>query len=53
MNQICTPKGGKKMKRKWIIVAMLFVIPAMLFSVSCAKKSVVAEPSHDRYDGRR
>ena len=33
------------MKRKWIIVAMLLVIPAMLFSVSCAKKSVVSEPS--------
>ena len=35
------------MKRKWIIVAMLFIIPAMLFSVSCAKKAVVAEPSTD------
>lgn len=33
------------MKRKWIILAMLFVIPAMLFTVSCAKKAVVAEPS--------
>jgi len=33
------------MKRKWIILAMLCVIPAMLFSVSCAKKTVVAEPS--------
>jgi peptidoglycan-associated lipoprotein len=38
-------KKEEKMKRKWIIVALLFVIPAMLFSVSCAKKSVVAEPS--------
>lgn len=35
------------MKRKWIIVAMLLIIPAMLFSVSCAKKAVVAEPSTD------
>ncbi len=33
------------MKRKWIIVAMLFIVPAMLFSISCAKKSVVSEPS--------
>ena len=33
------------MKRKWIILAMLFVIPAMLFSVSCAKKAVMTEPS--------
>jgi peptidoglycan-associated lipoprotein len=33
------------MKRKWIILAMLFVVPAMLFTVSCAKKAVVAEPS--------
>ena len=28
------------MKRKWIILAMLLVIPAMLFTVSCAKKAV-------------
>ena len=33
------------MKRKWIILAMLFIIPTMLFSISCAKKAVVAEPS--------
>jgi peptidoglycan-associated lipoprotein len=33
------------MKRKWIILAMLFVIPAMLFTVSCAKKAVMTEPS--------
>jgi len=33
------------MKRKWIILAMLFIIPTMLFSVSCAKKAVMTEPS--------
>ncbi|MBC2712270.1 MAG: peptidoglycan-associated lipoprotein Pal [Desulfosarcina sp.] len=33
------------MKRKWIILAMLLVIPAMLFTVSCAKKAVVSEPA--------
>ena len=33
------------MKRKWIVLAMLLIIPAMLFTVSCAKKAVVAEPS--------
>jgi peptidoglycan-associated lipoprotein len=33
------------MKRRWIVLALLVVIPAMLFTVSCAKKSVVAEPS--------
>ena len=33
------------MKRKWIILAMLFIVPAMLFSVSCAKKAVMTEPS--------
>lgn len=38
------------MKRKWIILAMLFVIPAMLFTVSCAKKAVVVEPSTDAAD---
>lgn len=32
-------------KRKLIILAMLLIVPAMLFSVSCAKKAVVAEPS--------
>ena len=33
------------MKRKWIILAMLFIIPTMVFSVSCAKKAVMTEPS--------
>ncbi len=33
------------MKRKWIMLAMLFIVPAMLFSVSCAKKAVMTEPS--------
>lgn len=33
------------MKRKLIILAMLFIIPTMLFSVSCAKKAVMTEPS--------
>ena len=33
------------MKRKWIILAMLFIVPAMLFTVSCAKKAVMTEPS--------
>jgi peptidoglycan-associated lipoprotein len=33
------------MKRRWIVLALLVVIPAMLFTVSCAKKAVVAEPS--------
>ncbi len=35
------------MKRKWIILAMLLVIPAMLVTVSCAKKAVMTEPSTD------
>lgn len=33
------------MKRKWIVIAMLLIVPAMLFSASCAKKSVMTEPS--------
>ena len=33
------------MKRKWIIFAMLLIIPAVLFSASCAKKAVMTEPS--------
>jgi peptidoglycan-associated lipoprotein len=32
-------------KRMWIILAMLLIIPAMLFTVSCAKKSVSSEPA--------
>lgn len=35
----------KMMKRKWIVLAMVLIIPAMLFSVSCAKKSVSADPA--------
>lgn len=38
------------MKSKWIILAMLLVIPAMLFTVSCAKKTVVSEPSMTEAD---
>lgn len=33
------------MKRKWIVLAMLLVIPAMLFTASCAKQAVSTEPS--------
>ena len=33
------------MKRKWIVLAMVLIIPAMLFSVSCAKKSVSSDPA--------
>ena len=32
------------MKTKWIVVAMLVIVPALLFSVSCAKKTVSTEP---------
>jgi peptidoglycan-associated lipoprotein len=40
-------KKEEKMKRKWIILAMVLIVPAMLFSVSCAKKSVMTEPAVD------
>lgn len=33
------------MKKRWIILAILLVVPAMLFTVSCAKKAVMTEPS--------
>jgi peptidoglycan-associated lipoprotein len=33
------------MKRKWIILALVLIVPAMLFTVSCAKKTVSNEPS--------
>ena len=32
-------------KKKWMFLALLFVIPAMLFSVSCQKKVVDATPA--------
>lgn len=38
------------MKRKWIILAMLLIVPAMLFSVSCAKKAVTAQTGTDAAD---
>ena len=33
------------MKRKWIILAMVLIVPTMLFTVSCAKKAVETAPS--------
>ena len=33
------------MKKKWIILAMVLIVPAMLFTVSCAKKTVSTEPT--------
>jgi peptidoglycan-associated lipoprotein len=35
------------MKRKWIILAMVLIVPAMLFTVSCAKKTVESAPTTD------
>lgn len=35
------------MKKKWIILAMVLIVPAMLFTVSCAKKTVQSEPAVD------
>ncbi len=31
-------------KNYWIVLALVFILPAMLFTVSCAKKEVMAEP---------
>jgi peptidoglycan-associated lipoprotein len=31
-------------KNYWIVLALVLVLPAMLFTVSCAKKDVMAEP---------
>jgi peptidoglycan-associated lipoprotein len=38
-------KKEKMMKSKWIVLAMVLIVPAMLFTVSCAKKTVSTEPS--------
>ncbi len=35
------------MKKKWIVLALIFIIPAMLFSVSCAKKDLATDTSVD------
>jgi peptidoglycan-associated lipoprotein len=40
-------KEENKMKRNWIVLVMVLVVPVMLFSVSCAKKSVTTEPVVD------
>lgn len=41
------------MKRKWIILAMVLIVPAMLFTVSCAKKTVESAPATDTTDSAR
>lgn len=38
------------MKRKWMLLLMLLVLPALLFSVSCAKRAVVTEPTMTEAD---
>jgi len=35
-------KGGKMQKKRWMFLALFFVIPGLLFSVSCQKKVVDA-----------
>jgi peptidoglycan-associated lipoprotein len=45
MSFIWTPKGGKNDEKKVDHSGDAVVVPAMLFTVSCAKKAVVAEPS--------
>jgi len=37
-------KGGKMQKKRWMYLALLFVIPGFLFLVSCQKKVVDASP---------
>lgn len=32
-------------KNFWIVLALFFILPAMIFTVSCAKKAVEAEPA--------
>ena len=32
-------------KKMWIVLALLFVIPGLLFTASCAKKAVKSEPA--------
>jgi peptidoglycan-associated lipoprotein len=41
---ILNVKGGKMQKKKWMYWAMLFVIPGLMFTVSCQKKLVDATP---------
>jgi peptidoglycan-associated lipoprotein len=36
----------KKMRKKvWLVLTLVLVVPAMLFSVSCAKKEMASEPA--------
>jgi peptidoglycan-associated lipoprotein len=37
-------KGGNMRKNSWIVLALVLILPAMLFSVSCAKKEVASAP---------
>lgn len=34
-------------RKRWMVLAMVLIIPAMLFTVSCAKKTVATEPQTD------
>ena len=33
------------MMKKWVVIALLLIVPAMMFSVSCAKKQVQTGPT--------
>lgn len=40
-------------KRIWMILALMLLVPAMLFTVSCAKKAVVTEPTVSEEEAAR
>jgi peptidoglycan-associated lipoprotein len=44
-NTYTQKKERMMMKRKWIVLALLLIVPAMLFTVSCSKKQMTDEPS--------
>jgi peptidoglycan-associated lipoprotein len=46
-------KEEKMRKRIWMILALMLLVPAMLFTVSCAKKAVVTEPTVSEEEAAR
>jgi peptidoglycan-associated lipoprotein len=46
MNHALYAKRRKKMRKNyWLVLALLLILPAMLLTVSCAKKAVQEEPA--------
>jgi peptidoglycan-associated lipoprotein len=46
-------KGGKMQRKLWTVLALLLVIPGLLFTASCAKQTVKSEPAVTEVSGQQ